>query len=122
MNQAPSDEDAPETRDSIADLCRQLVEDAKELTRAEIALVRAIVFRRIVKGRLAILFVAACAVLAQSAVLVLLVGLLLALRRHVGILGATAIVTVAAVALSALFGWLAFRQVKLALSKEDDLL
>lgn len=122
MDQAPIDEDAAEARESIADLCGQLVEDAKELARAEVARVRAILFRRMVKGRAAIVFAVASAALAQAAVLVLLVGLLLFLRRHVGTLGATAIVTVAALLVSALFGWLAFRQVKAALSKEDDLL
>ena len=121
MTELPIDED-DQPRESIADLCGELVDDAKELARAEIARVRAIVFRRIVKGRLAILFGVASALLAQSAMLLLLVGMLLYLRRHVGILPATAIVMAAAVAASALFAWLAYRRVKAALSKEDDLL
>ena len=124
MDQAPNDT-APEAdaRDaSIAELCGQLVDDAKEFGRAEIARVRAIVFRRVVKGRLAILFGLACAVLALAAVLVLLVGVLMFLSRHVGVLGATAIVTVGAALAAALCGWLAFQRVKLALGKEDDLL
>lgn len=121
MDQA-TDEDAPESNESIVELCGRLVDDAREFGRAEIARVRAIIFRRVVKGRLAILFGVASAALAQAAVLVLLVGLLLFLARHVGILGATAIVTIGAVLVSALFGWLAFQRVKRALSKEDDLL
>jgi hypothetical protein len=122
MTEPPIDDDTAQPRESIADLCGELVDDAKLLARAEIARVRAIVFRRIVKGRMAILFALASALLAQSAVLLLLVGLLLYLRRHIGILPATGVVMAGAVAASALFAWLAFRQVKAALNKEDDLL
>ncbi|HEU4960932.1 MAG TPA: hypothetical protein VFT56_11040 [Sphingomonas sp.] len=121
MDQAPND-NTPESDASIAELCGQLVDDAKEFGRAEISRVRAIIFRRIVKGRLAILFGFACAALALAAMLVLLVGVLLFLSRHIGVLAATAIVTVGAALAAALCGWLAFRRVKLALSKEDDLL
>ena len=121
MTEPPIDDEA-QPRESIADLCGELVDDAKELARAEVARVRAIVFRRVVKGRMAILFGLASALLAQSAMLLLLVGMLLYLRRHVGILPATAIVMAAAIAASALFAWLAYRRVKAALNKEDDLL
>lgn len=122
MTEPPIDDDTGQPRESIADLCGELVDDAKELARAEVARVRAIVFRRVVKGRMAILFALASALLAQSAVLLLLVGMLLYLRRHVGTLSATAIIMAAAITASALFAWLAYRRVKDALSKEDDLL
>ena len=120
MNEPPTEDDTP--RESIADLCGQLIDDGKELARAEVARARAIVFRRVVKGRMAILFAVASALLAQSASLLLLVGLLLYLRRFVGILPATGIVMVLAMAVSALFAWLAFQHVKKMLSTEDDLL
>lgn len=121
MTEPPIDDDtAP--RESIADLCEQLVDDAKQVARAEAARVRAIVFRRMVKGRVAVLLAVASALLAQSASLVLLVGIMIFLRRYVGILGATAIVTATAIGISALFAWLAFRHVRTALSKEDDLI
>ena len=122
MTDSPSDDEAAAPRESIADLCREVVDDGKALARAEIARVQAILFRRIAKGRMAILFVVASALLAQSASLLLLVGMLIYLRRFVGILGATGIVMAVAIAGSGLFAWLAFRRVKLALSKEDDLL
>jgi hypothetical protein len=122
MTDSPIDEDDAAPRESIADLCGQLVDDAKLLARAEVARVRAIVFRRIVKGRMAILYAVASALLAQAAVLLLLVGMLMYLRRHVGVIGATAIVMGVAAGASALFAWLAFSRVKRALSKEDDLI
>jgi len=121
MTEPPIDDNTPQ-RESIVELCEQLVDDAKLVARAEVARLRAIVFRRIVKGRMAVFFGVGSALLAQSAVLLLLVGLLIFLRRQVGILGATAIVMGVAIAASALFAWLAFRRVKMALSKEDDLL
>lgn len=122
MSDAPIDEEALGPRETIGGLCDQLVEDAKFLARAEIARVRAIVFRRVVKGRLAIFFAATSALLAQSAVLVLLVGLMLYLRIHLGIIGATLISMAVALIFSGLFAWLAFQRVKRALRKEDDLL
>lgn len=122
LDQEPTEGEAPDQQASIGELCAQLIEDSKDFARAEIARVRAIIFRRIVKGRIAIFFMVASALLAQSAVLVLLLGLLMYLRIHVGIIGATAIVTVVALAASALFGWLAFRRIRHALSREDDLL
>jgi len=115
-------DDATGHDDSIVDLCGQLVDDAKLLALAEIGRIRAIIFRRLVKGRMAIFFMVASALLAQSAVLILLLGMLMYLRIHVGILGATAIVMVVAMLLSLLFGWFAFHRVKRALSREDDLL
>jgi hypothetical protein len=121
VSDAPIEDDT-ETRESIAELCGDLVEDAKFLARAEVARVRAIIFRRLVKGRMAVAFAVASALLAQSAVLVLLVGLLLYLRIHVGIVGATLISMAVALIASGLFGWLAFQRVKHALGKEDDLI
>lgn len=112
-------DDAP--RESIADLCGELIDDAKQLGRAELTRMQALVFRGIVKVRMAVVFAVASALLAQSASLLLLVGLLIYLRRYVGILGATGIVMALAIAGSALFGWLAFRRVKAVLGKEDDL-
>ena len=122
MTDSPIDEDAAAPRESIADLCAQLFDDAKLFARAEVARVRAIIFRRIVQGRMAILFAVASALLAQSASVLLLVGMLLYLARHVGIIAATLIVMAIAVAASGLLAWLAYRRVKLALSKEDDLI
>lgn len=122
MTDATTEQDAAETRESIADLCGDLVEDAKFLARAEVARVRAIIFRRIVKGRMALFFMVTSALLAQSAVLVLLVGLMLYLRIHVGIIGAALIVMALALIFSGLFAWLAFQRIKHALSKEDDLI
>ncbi|TPG22707.1 hypothetical protein EAH87_02610 [Sphingomonas koreensis] len=121
MNQPPIDDEAPE-RESIAALCARLAEDAKFLARAEVGRIRAVIFRRIIKGRMAIFYMVGAALLGQSAVLILLIGLLLFLRNHVGIVYATAIVTLTALAVSALLGWLAFSRVRHALSKEDDLL
>lgn len=121
MTDTPNDA-ADSSRETIVDLCEDLVEDAKFLARAEIFRVRAILFRRMVKGRIAVFYMVTSALLAQAAGLVLLLGLLMYLRIHVGILGATAIVTVGAIIMSGLFAWLAFRKIKRALSKEDDLL
>ena len=57
-------DDAP--RESIADLCGELIEDAKQLGRAELVRMQAIVFRGIVTVRMAVVFAVASALLAQS--------------------------------------------------------
>jgi hypothetical protein len=119
VDQEPGDSD--DSQPSIADLCTQLVADTRLYVRAEIARFRALAFRRIVKGRMAIFFMVSSALLAQSAVLVMLVGLLMFLRNHVGIVWATAITTVLALVAAAIFGRLAFWQVRRAIGEEDDL-
>lgn len=112
---------APGERESIADLCRALMADGKELTRAELARIRATVARRVVKGRPAIVYGILAALTAQAAIVTLLAGLLLFLEPYVGILTATAIVTLAALGVVGLLAWLAVRHIKAAFSSKDDL-
>lgn len=119
MEESPIDDEA-ERRESIAELGTRLIADAHFYIRAEVGRFRALIFRRIVKARLAILFLVSSALLAQSAVLVLLVGALMLLRRYVGIIWSTAIVTLAALIIAAICGWLAMAYIRRALTEEDD--
>jgi hypothetical protein len=115
---ATGDPGAPET---IFDLCGDVVTNAKILVRAEIGRLRALAFRRLVKSRLAVLFMVSSALLTQSAVMVMLVGLMMFLHHYVGILLATLISMVIALVAAGILGWLAFRQIKRAVGEADKL-
>lgn len=107
--------------EGILELCGDIVANAKILVRAEIGRLRALAFRRLVKSRLAVLFMVSSALLVQSAVMVMLVGLLLFLHNYVGILWATVISMVIALVAAAILGRLAFWQIKRAVGEADDL-
>lgn len=107
--------------EGILELCSDIVANAKILVRAEIGRLRALAFRRLVKSRLAVLFMVSSALLVQSAVMVMLVGLLLFLHSYVGIVWATVISMVIALVAAAILGRLAFWQIKRAVGEADDL-
>ena len=70
---------------------------------------------------MAVLFMVSSALLVQSAVMVMLVGLLLFLHNYVGIVWATVISMVIALVAAAILGRLAFWQIKRAVGEADDL-
>ena len=78
----------------IASLVHRAVDDARELARAEIALVKAKAGERANAFKNASIFFGAAALLVMSAITALLVGLILTLAAIVGPGGATAIVVV----------------------------
>lgn len=88
---------APDLQDEgVGALVHRAVEDARELARAEIALVKAKAGERATAYRNAAVYFGAAATLALSAVTALLVGLIFSLATLVGPGGATAIVVVGA--------------------------
>lgn len=113
--------DAGPRQESLGALFGQLSDDAKSYARAEIGRVRALIFRRVVKARLAILLMVSAALLTQSAVLVLLTGLLLYLAPHVGVIWATVICMVMALIVAGIMARLAFWQVRRAVGDKEDL-
>jgi hypothetical protein len=74
---------------SIGALISRLIDDAERFVRAELRLYRAQLFQRIEEGRTAILLIAAAFLLAQSAIIGMVVGLVLILRRPLGAVWAT---------------------------------
>lgn len=85
----------PDTTDAgVSTLVHRAVDDARELARAEVALVKAKVGERATAFKNAAIFFGAAATLAMSAVTALLVGLILSLATLVGPGGATAIVVI----------------------------
>lgn len=95
----------------IGQLFSQLVDDGKRYARAEVALYKAKAADRVLPLKPAAIFAAIGVVLTLSTVTALLVGLILALTPALGPLGATAAVTVAALALAALLFYIAYKRV-----------
>lgn len=104
------------TDEGVSALVHRAVDDARELARAELALVKAKAGERLAAYRNAAIFFGAAVTLSMSAVTALLVGLILSLATLVGPGGATAIVvggTLVIAAILALIG-----KGKLALPEE----
>ena len=78
--------------ESIGALFTNVVDDGRELAKAEIALVKAKLSERVASYKVAAIFFGAAAVLAFAAVITLLVGLVLALAPLIGPLLATLVV------------------------------
>lgn len=98
--------------ESIGELLGRLVDDARESTRAEVALYRAQILNWVAQARVVALLAVTALMLVNAAIIALFVGLLLILQHQLGPIWATVIVTVATLALAGLFGWLAVRRVR----------
>jgi len=96
---------------SIGTLIGRLVEDGKAYARAEIGYYRTLAASKLAEAKLGLLLGATALVLALCTVTALLVGLILSLAPLVGAGWATLIVVLAALALSGLLGWLAYRHI-----------
>lgn len=90
--------------EGIADLVSQLVEDARGLASAEVALVKARVGERANAYKSAAIFFVVAGVLALAALIALLVGLILSLATLIGPGLATAAVVIAVLALAGILG------------------
>lgn len=88
----------------VANLVGRLVDDSRTLVSAEIALYKAKAGERVSAYKSAVIFFAAAAVLALSALIALLVGLILSLATVIGPLAATAVVVVAVFVIAAILG------------------
>lgn len=100
-----------DARPTIGELFTQLVDGARGLFQAEVALYRIEAGRRSLSAGWAAGLLIGALTLAQGALIALLVGLIMILAPAVGIVWAVVIVTVGAVALAGLLGWLGVRQI-----------
>jgi len=100
----------PETEESIGTLVGRLVEDGKAYAHAEIGYYRTLASSKVSEATPILIYGGAALVIALCAVTALLVGLILSLATLVGPGWATLIVVVAALALSGLLGWIAYRR------------
>jgi hypothetical protein len=105
-------EPSPGEPASIAALFSRLIDDAERFVRAEVRLYRAQALARLTDAKAAILMGGIAFLLVQSAIIAMLVGLVLILRRPLGAVGATLVVVVVALAVAALLGRLAFSRIK----------
>ncbi len=105
----PPSTDADE---SIVALFSRLVDDAETFVRAEIRLYRANLFARLTEARTAIIMILTAFLLAQSAIIALLVGLVVILRPSLGAIGATATVVTVAITIAGLLAWLAIDKIR----------
>ena len=107
-------EQPPEEHDnnSIAALFSRLIDDAERFVRAEIRLYRAQFLSRVGEARSAIILGVVALLLAQSAMIATVLGLLLILRRPLGEVGATVLVVLLALGIAALLVRLAIAKVR----------
>jgi len=90
-------------------LLRQLIDDARNVARAETRLFKARVFDFVRRSRSAIILLLAALLAVQGAVVALMVGLVLQLAPIVGAAFAGAIVMVAVLLVAGLLAWTAVR-------------
>lgn len=108
MAERPSDDD----RNSIAALFSRLIDDAERFVRAEIRLYRAEFLSRVGEARVAIILGVIALLLAQSAVIAMVLGLLLILRHPLGEIGATVLVVIVSLGIAALLVRIAIAKVQ----------
>jgi hypothetical protein len=97
---------------SIAALFSRLIDDAERFVRAEIRLYRAEFLSRVGEARVAIILGIVALLLAQSAVIAMVLGLLLILRHPLGEIGATVIVVAVSLGTAALLVRIAVAKVR----------
>lgn len=98
--------------DSIGRMFVRLIEDTKRFLRAEANVVRVKLVGRLVDARTPALLGIAAFLLAQSAVVALLVGLILALSAVIGALWAAVAVVLGTLAVAGLLVWIALEKWK----------
>jgi hypothetical protein len=105
--------------DSIIALFTRLVDDAERFVRAELRLYRANLFSRLRETRSAIIMLLTGFLLAQSAIIALLVGLVIILRPMLGAIGATALVVGASITIAAMLAWFGIDKIGRATDIKD---
>lgn len=110
MAELPPGEDS--NSNSIAHLFSRLIDDAERFVRAEIRLYRAQFLSRVGEARIAILLGVIALLLAQSAIIAMVLGLLLILRHSLGEVGATIVVVIVALGIAALLVRIAVAKVQ----------
>lgn len=92
--------------ETFPELVSRVVDDAKEVARAEVDLVKAQAVAKLAGFRAAAILFATAALLVVAAFIGLVVGLILTLAQYLGAGWATLIVVGVAIGLAALLGWL----------------
>lgn len=105
--------------ESLPDLFADLVDNAKEVARAEVGVLRAKAFRRLVKARAAFLLSIASMLLVQAAVITALIGLVALLAFYVGTAWATVIVTIVALVVAGVLGRLALNHIEKIVNPDE---
>jgi hypothetical protein len=96
---APAD---PGEEDTFGELFGRLVDDARDLIRAELEFYRAVMLRRLVGSKAVVVLTVIAVLLALGSMTALLVGLVLALAAYIGAFGATFAVGFGGLAIAAL--------------------
>src|SRR5690242_17207208 len=102
----------PDHDNSIAHLFSRMIGDAERFVRAEIRLYRAQFLSRVGEARIAILLGVIALLLAQSAIIAMVLGLLLILRHPLGEAGATILVVIVSLGIAALLVRIAVTKVQ----------
>lgn len=100
-------------------LFSRLVDDAERFVRAEIRLYRANLVSRLADARLAVMMLIVGFLLAQSATVALLVGLVVFLSPSLGALGSIGLVVGGALAVAGLLAWFAIGKILTATKVEE---
>ncbi|MBV9840689.1 MAG: phage holin family protein [Sphingomonadaceae bacterium] len=109
----------PNGKDGLGALVSRLLEEGRDLVRAEIDLGKAIALNRIARARLGLMMTGAAVLLVPSAITTLLVGCLLGLRPLVGPFAAGLIVSIATFCIAGLLGKLGVDRLIAAASGDD---
>lgn len=104
---------------SLAELFARLIDDAEHFVRAEIRLYRAHFLARLTDAKLILILVGGALLLAQAALIALLIGLIMTLAHPLGPLGATAIVVLLALAMAGVMARVAIVKIKAMTVRED---
>jgi len=115
MAELPPDDN----NNSIAHLFARLIDDAEHFVRAEIRLYRAEFLSRVGEARIAIVLGVIALLLAQSAIIAMVLGLLLILRHPLGEVWATIVVVVVSLAIAALLVRIAVAKVQKIIEVKD---
>jgi len=113
-----ADDMSEAARPTIADLFSRLAEQAGALARAEFSVYRAEAGRHALAAGVAAGLIAAAIVLAQGALVALLVGLIVLLAESLGTGWAIVAVVGGALLVAALMGWFGVRRVRAIIDPE----
>lgn len=98
-------------RETIGGLFGRLVENTEQLVRAELRVYREALLQRLMRARLAVVFIVLALLIVAAAVTAILVGLAIALGPLVGPVAACFLVGLGGLALAGLLIWVAVRRI-----------
>jgi hypothetical protein len=113
-------EPGPQPEEGIGTLFSRLIDDGRDLVRAEANLYREMTLNRLVRSRTAVILAVAGVLLAQASVTALLVGLLFGLAWWFGPIGAGVSIAAIGLLISGLLIRAALKRFAAATDLEDD--